>query len=82
MARAGSDRAAVAQDIARVYTSDAMDRIAHAGKQIVNALDGRTERLDQLKSAVSRVRDHGGTDTVSARRRIGDAVIAAARYPF
>ena len=34
----GSERAAIAVDIARVYTSDAMDRVAHAGKQIVNAL--------------------------------------------
>jgi alkylation response protein AidB-like acyl-CoA dehydrogenase len=82
MAASDSDRAPIAQDVARVYTSDAMDRVAHAGKQIANALDGRTERLDQLKAAVSQVWDHAGTDTVSARRRIGDAAIAGARYPF
>ena len=33
MAARGSDRAGIAADIARVYTSDAMDRVAHAGKQ-------------------------------------------------
>jgi alkylation response protein AidB-like acyl-CoA dehydrogenase len=82
LTRSGSQRAAIAQDIARVYTSDAMDRVAHAGKQIVNALQGRTDRHDQLSAAVARVREHGGTDTVSARRRIGDAAIEAARYPF
>ena len=82
MAGTGSDRAPIAQDIARVYTSDAMDRVAHAGKQIVNALSDRTERLDQLTAAVARVASHPGTDTVAARRRIGDAAIGAARYPF
>jgi hypothetical protein len=82
MARRGSDRAAVAEDSARVYASDAMDRVAHAGKQIVNALAGRTDRLEQLQAAVARIREHAGTDTVAARRRIGDAVISATRYPF
>ena len=82
MAGTGSDRAPIAEDIARVYASDAVDRAAHAGKQIVNALTGRTERLDQLAAAVARVASHPGTDTVAGRRRIGDAAIAAARYPF
>ena len=78
----GGDRAVIAEDVARVYTSDAMDRVAHAGKQIVNALAGRTERLDQLQAAVASVRDHAGIDTVGARRHIGDAAVAASRYPF
>jgi alkylation response protein AidB-like acyl-CoA dehydrogenase len=82
MAGTGSDRAPIAQDVARIYTSDAMDRVAQAGKQIVNALAGRTERIDQLKAALARVASHPGTDTVAARRRIGDAAIAASRYPF
>ena len=82
MATRSSDRAATAVDIARVYTSDAMDRVTHAGKQIVNALNGRTERIDPLRAAVSRVDGHAGTDTIAARRRIGDAAIAQSRYPF
>jgi alkylation response protein AidB-like acyl-CoA dehydrogenase len=81
MAR-GSERAAIAADIARVYTSDAMDRVAHAGKQIVNALAGQTEALEPLRAAVAQVREHPGTDTVGARRRIGDAAIARTQYPF
>jgi alkylation response protein AidB-like acyl-CoA dehydrogenase len=80
MTRSGSDRSAVAQDMARVYTSDAMDRVAHAGKQIANALAGRSERVEQFNAALARVREHAGTDTVSARRRVGDAVIAPGRY--
>ena len=78
----GSERAAIAADIARVYTSDAMDRVAHAGKQIANALTGQTEALEPLRAAVAQVREHPGTDTVAARRRIGDAAIAHSRYPF
>jgi alkylation response protein AidB-like acyl-CoA dehydrogenase len=78
----GSERAAIAVDIARVYTSDAMDRVAHAGKQIVNALSGQAEAIEPLIAALARVREHPGTDTVSARRRIGDLAIAHSRYPF
>jgi hypothetical protein len=82
MARAGRDTAPIAADIARVYTCDAMDRVAHAGKQIVNALQDRSERIDQLSAALTRIREHAGIDSVGARRRIGDAVIAAGRYVF
>ena len=82
MAARSSDRAATAVDIARVYTSDAMDRVTHAGKQIVNALNGRTERIDLLRAAVAHVDGHAGTDTIAARRRIGDAAISQSRYPF
>jgi hypothetical protein len=65
-----------------VYTSDAMDRVAHAGKQILHAVSGRTDRVNQYEAALARVRDHRGMDTVAARRLIGDAVIAAGRYLF
>ena len=78
----GSERAAIAADIARVYTSDAMDRVAHAGKQIVNALAGQTEVPEPLRAAVAQVREHPGSDTVGARRRIGDAAIGRTQYPF
>jgi alkylation response protein AidB-like acyl-CoA dehydrogenase len=82
MTGAGSDRSPIARDIARVYTADAVDRVAHAGKQIVNALAARTDRHDQLAAAVTRVREHTGIDTIAARRRIGDAVVSEARYLF
>ena len=70
----GSERAAIAADIARVYTSDAMDRVAHAGKQIVNALAGQGAPIEPLSAAVARVREHPGVDTVGAApdRRRGD----------
>jgi hypothetical protein len=82
MERGGSARAPIAIDCARVYTSDAMDRVAHAGKQIINALTGRTEHRDALAAAQARVAAHPGIDTVAARRRISDAAVEAGRYPF
>jgi alkylation response protein AidB-like acyl-CoA dehydrogenase len=82
IAARGSERAAVALDIARVYTSDAADRAAHAAKQIVNALAVENARVEPLAAAVGRVRAQPGVDSVGARRRIGDAVIAHSRYLF
>ena len=75
------ERAAIAVDVARVYTCDAIDRAAHAGKQILNALAGQAG-IDRLRSAVARVTEHPGTDSVGSRRRIADAAIAQSRYPF
>jgi len=75
------DRAAIALDVARVYACDAVDRCAHAGKQILNAL-GTREGVDRLPSIVARVNEHPGIDSVAARRRIADAAIAHSRYPF
>jgi alkylation response protein AidB-like acyl-CoA dehydrogenase len=76
-----SDRGGIAVDVARVYTSDAVERSAHAGKQIVNAL-GAQPGVDPLRSAVARVNEHSGIDGVAARRRIADGAIAQSRYPF
>jgi alkylation response protein AidB-like acyl-CoA dehydrogenase len=82
MTARGSERSAIAADVARVYTSDAIDRVAHAGKQMVNALAEQHAPIEQLRAAVVRVREHPGVDTVGARRRIGDAAIGRTRYPF
>jgi alkylation response protein AidB-like acyl-CoA dehydrogenase len=88
LARAGKmtagrgERAAIAIDIARVYASDALDRVGHAGRQIVNALAGQGCPIDRLTAALARAREHPGVDTISARRRIGDAAIDRQRYPF
>src|SRR5439155_806458 len=65
----------------RVYASDAVDRVAHASRQIAAALTARgggagTTRLAQELAT------RPGVDTVAARRRIAGAVIAAGRHPF
>ena len=62
--------------------SDAADRMAHAGKQIVNAIAARGPRPDDVAAAVTDIAAHGDIDTVAARRRIGDAAIANGRYPW
>jgi alkylation response protein AidB-like acyl-CoA dehydrogenase len=82
LAARGSERASLAADMARVYASDAADRVAHAGKQIGHAIAARGEQPELLGAARARVVAHPGCDTISARRRIGDAVIAARRYVF
>jgi alkylation response protein AidB-like acyl-CoA dehydrogenase len=83
MASAGGNaRADLAVDIVRIYTSDAIDRVAHAGKQIVNALSLRTVPMEALTETVARVREQPGVDTVGARRRVAEAGIAQSRYFF
>jgi hypothetical protein len=82
LSKAGSERGSLAQDIVRVYASDAADRIAHAGKQIVNAISAKSTRLEPVTSALGTIAEHRGTDTIAARRRIGNAAIEAGRYPF
>jgi hypothetical protein len=80
--RAGSGRADVASDVARAYASDAADRIARAAKPIVHALAGRSHRAGAIAALAKQVAAYPGVDGVAARRRIGDAAIAAGRYPF
>jgi butyryl-CoA dehydrogenase len=75
----GATDAATPADIARVYASDAADRIEHSAKQAAAALaaDGDAEPLLEETRRLAR---HTTYDTVAARRRIADAVIRAGRY--
>ena len=82
LSQAESERGALAQDIVRVYASDAADRIAHAGKQVVNAVAAKSARLESVTSPLATIAAHRGSDTIGARRRIGNAAIEAGRYPF
>ncbi len=82
LARADSSGHGLAADAARVYASDAADRIGHDGKQIVNAIAARSDRVDALRAECAAIREQQGIDTVSARRRIGDAAVQAGRYPL
>jgi alkylation response protein AidB-like acyl-CoA dehydrogenase len=78
MARRGDSRAPLAADAARVYTCDAADRIAAAVRQVVAALGAEPA----LAAAAGRLTGHAPVDTISARRRIADAVIHAGKHPF
>ena len=81
MAKRGDSRASLAADAVRVYASDASDRIAAAGKQVVAALASRG--VDNgLAKTISCLTWHDPVDTIAARRRIADAVIDAGKHPF
>jgi alkylation response protein AidB-like acyl-CoA dehydrogenase len=77
----GDSRARIAVDAVRVYTSEAADRIASAAKQIMAALADRGVEELFLEN-IQRFIAHAGVDTITARRRIADAAIAAAGHPF
>jgi alkylation response protein AidB-like acyl-CoA dehydrogenase len=81
MASSGDGRAALAADIAAVYTNDASDRVAAASRQVVAALHARTGD-DALGAGAQKLAAYAGIDAIHARRRIADAVIDAGRYPL
>ena len=74
-------RAPMAIDIARVYASDAADRVAVAAKPVAAALAARGGDA-ALGGGMQRLIAHAGIDVIAARRRIADAVIEAGRYPL
>jgi alkylation response protein AidB-like acyl-CoA dehydrogenase len=77
----GAGSCSVAIDIAKVYASDAADRMARSGKQLVAALAARGGEVP-FTPLVHKLATYTGTDTISARRRISDAVLDAGKYPF
>jgi len=79
---AADHRAALAADIVRVYVDGAMDRVLGATREVVAALAGRGDGVDDLVAGSQRLAVSPGVDTIAARRRIADAVIAAERLPF
>jgi len=81
MASRGDSRASLAMDAARVYESDAADRIAAAARQVTAALVARGGDAS-LSSNVQQLTAYTPADPIAARRRIADAVIAAGKHPF
>jgi alkylation response protein AidB-like acyl-CoA dehydrogenase len=82
LAKIRPDRAGLAGDMARVYASDAADRLAHSGKQVVAALSAHGADAPGLADAVQTIGSQAALDTVAARRRIADAIIAAGKYSY
>src|SRR5215207_6401054 len=79
VAARGRSAAAVQLDIARVYASDAADRLEHSAKQVVAALTDGGDSA-RLLEGVRRLTRHTPPNTVAARRRIADAIVRAGRY--
>jgi alkylation response protein AidB-like acyl-CoA dehydrogenase len=82
VARRVSERSAVAFDIARIYTSEAMDRVVHSARHVVAALAARGAETTGLPELTARLAVRLPVDTIGARRRVADAVIQAGRYPW
>jgi alkylation response protein AidB-like acyl-CoA dehydrogenase len=76
----GAALAPVATDAVRVFASDSSDRMVHSAKQVARVLAGRGRT--NLADLIAPLAAHPGVDTVAARRRIAEAVIAAGRHPF
>jgi butyryl-CoA dehydrogenase len=69
-----------ALDIARVYVTDAADRVVHSARQVARSLGA--ERSRSIHRLLTRLGEFDGVDTVAARRRIADVVVAAGKHPF
>jgi butyryl-CoA dehydrogenase len=76
----GSDGADPALDVVRVFVTDAVDRVVHSARQVARSLGA--ERSRAIRNLLTRLGEFDGVDTVAARRRIADAVIAAGKHPF
>jgi len=71
--------AAVATDIVRVFACDSVDRLFHAAK---NALSAIEPNAGASIEKVHTLLHHAPLDTVAARRRIAAAIIEVGRYPL
>ena len=81
MAARSDSRAAIAVDAVKVYTSDAADRISSASRQAVAAIVAKGGE-PTLSKTIPCLTYHEPIDTISARRRIAEAVIQAGKHPF
>jgi alkylation response protein AidB-like acyl-CoA dehydrogenase len=80
MAARDAFQAPTAADITLCYAADAAERIEHAARNVMGAMEASDSaaRVDDIH----RLLRYGPANTVAARRRVADAVIAANRYPL
>jgi alkylation response protein AidB-like acyl-CoA dehydrogenase len=81
MQERGHPMAEVAIDAARVFITDAADRIAHAGRNAINAFASGDEQRMMLMG-LKRFTKVDSFNTKEARRRIAAAAMDAMRYPL
>ena len=68
-------------DAARVFISDAMERVEHEAKRAIAAVhDG--DMLTTQMAVLKRFGKRGAVDTIGLRRAVAAAVQAQDRYPF
>ncbi|MEO6833534.1 MAG: acyl-CoA dehydrogenase, partial [Chitinophagaceae bacterium] len=81
MQAAGHKQADLVADAAHVFLSDAADRIAHAGRNAINAFaEGDEQRM--MLMGLKRFTKVESFNTKDARRRIAAATMAAGGYPL
>ena len=76
----GGTNAEIAAEMVRVFAADSIDRLFHAAKNALSAIDEANAGAAIEK--VHALLHHAPVDTVKARRRIADTIIEAARYPL
>jgi alkylation response protein AidB-like acyl-CoA dehydrogenase len=79
LAAARSDLAALAADMTSVFVADSADRVVHSAKQVAAAL---LTHGTAVRERIAPIAAHPGVDSVAARRRIADAVLAAGGHPL
>ncbi|MBS1645542.1 MAG: acyl-CoA dehydrogenase family protein [Bacteroidetes bacterium] len=81
MNSAAHGQAALVADAARVFLCDAADRIAHAGRNAINAFaEGDEQRM--MLMGLKRFTKTESYNTKEARRRIAATTMAAGQYPL
>lgn len=77
----GHPQASVVADAVRVFIADAADRIAHAGRNAINAFaEGDEQRM--MLMGLKRFTKVNNYNTKDARRRIAATAIEAGQYPL
>jgi alkylation response protein AidB-like acyl-CoA dehydrogenase len=80
-ARRGEASAAVMIDAARVFISDAAERVDHEAKRAIAAVH-EGDMLTTQMAVLKRFGKRPAVDTIALRRRIAAAVQSQDRYPF
>lgn len=79
VAARGAEAASVALDMARVYASDAAERVANLARQFAATVTSDDDK-SPIWNAFERLAPVRPIDTIAARRRIADALIEAGKY--
>ena len=77
----GEAAAAAMIDVARVFISDAAERVDHEAKRAISAVHEGDMVMTQM-AVLKRFGKRPAVDTIALRRRIAAAVQAQDRYPF
>jgi alkylation response protein AidB-like acyl-CoA dehydrogenase len=81
MEQAAHPKAVVAADALRVFIADAADRVAHSGRNAINAFaEGDEQRM--MLMGLKRFTKVNPFNTKEARRRLAAAAIEAGEYPL